>query len=195
MATRLERSQKFSLMLSKSRNDAGVSQKTMAQALGKSVNTIQNWESGIGCPNFLDLEDWFEFLGLSLDKYMMEYKYPKLNNYSNASRSEILSRVTKYLNDMTENGLRMLEFNMIGKTGSNFLHQNNLACMYNHLPLKYRIVIAITILENFNLVNSLNELICKDDIMPNIEAVGDVILAAKKAVYAGKNGYHTKKTD
>ena len=47
MLSEAEKSQIFGNMLAKSRNDAGKTQRYMAQALQKSVNTIQNWESGI----------------------------------------------------------------------------------------------------------------------------------------------------
>lgn len=197
MSTRLERSQNFALMLAKSRTDTGVSQKTMAQALGKSVNTIQNWESGVGCPNYLDLEDWFEVLGLNMNKYITEYKYPQDFNTSmlKTSTSNIISLITKYLSTLSEHNLRMVAYNIFGETGSSFSYRNNLFCAYNHLPLKYRLIIAIMTLENYNLVRSLDEVICDDDVLPNIDALGEAIRAAKKSAYAGKNGYHIKKTD
>ena len=72
--TDVDRARAFGLMLERSRIDAGKSRKYMAQALGKSINTIQNWESGIGEPGYRTLEKWFDALGLELGRYLMDYK-------------------------------------------------------------------------------------------------------------------------
>ena len=73
--TDLENAQRFGAMLAKSRTDAGQTQKYMAQALGKSVNTIQNWESGVGEPGYRTLEKWFDALGINMELYILNYKY------------------------------------------------------------------------------------------------------------------------
>ena len=59
MSSEIEKAQNFGNMLAKSRTDAGKTRKQMAQALGKSVTTIQNWESGVGEPGTEHLRSGF----------------------------------------------------------------------------------------------------------------------------------------
>lgn len=41
------------------------SQQYMAKALGRSLTTIQNWESGISIPKLSDMGAWFGALGVN----------------------------------------------------------------------------------------------------------------------------------
>ena len=99
-----DRARAFGLMLEKSRADAGKSRKYMAQALGKSINTIQNWEAGIGEPGYRTLERWFEVLGLNLGRYLVEYNNPGTISHSTdgniaSMREQIHHYVDTYFTD------------------------------------------------------------------------------------------------
>lgn len=67
----------LSAMLTKSRKDAGQTQKYMAKALGKSLGTISNWEMGIGAPNLLDTIEWFDVLNLNFISYWVNFMEEK----------------------------------------------------------------------------------------------------------------------
>jgi transcriptional regulator with XRE-family HTH domain len=66
----LERREKLRDALLHSRADAGVSQEKLAKYIGVTKKTISNWESGKGCPDYYQLKDWFDYLGLSLEDYL-----------------------------------------------------------------------------------------------------------------------------
>lgn len=61
--------------LIKARNEKGLSQQKIAEAIGKHKKTIQNWESGIGSPSIGDLFAWIHALDENEMKYMLLYKY------------------------------------------------------------------------------------------------------------------------
>ena len=102
MSSEIERAQNFGNMLAKSRTDAGKTRKQMAQALGKSVTTIQNWESGIGEPGYRTLEKWFSVLGLNMEKYILSYRYPdKFLTVDNTEIEKMVDCIHAYINATT----------------------------------------------------------------------------------------------
>lgn len=109
MSSEIERAQNFGNMLAKSRTDAGKTRKQMAQALGKSVTTIQNWESGIGEPGYRTLEKWFSVLGLNMEKYILSYRYPDkfLTIEKDAEIEKMVDCIHAYINaNYTERDIR-----------------------------------------------------------------------------------------
>ena len=60
----LQQKENYSTILVRSRMDAGVTQREMAKAMGKTERTIQNWESNC-YPTFLELRQWFYVLDIS----------------------------------------------------------------------------------------------------------------------------------
>ena len=59
----------ISALLAKARMDSGATQKELAKALGKTVHTIQKWETNYD-PPFLDLCTWFRVLNMPAWTYI-----------------------------------------------------------------------------------------------------------------------------
>ena len=134
MLSEAEKSQIFGNMLAKSRNDAGKTQRYMAQALHKSVNTIQNWESGISEPGYRTLEKWFDTLGLNMDSYILEYKYKDFTMTIDKSDLDTVKKcITMYINtQFSERDFLQLAYCMFGNTGSSWHEQLNMLTAHNH---------------------------------------------------------------
>lgn len=52
-------------LLIHSREQAHKTQRYMAKALRRSIQTIQNWEYGISAQYVLDFQAWFEVIGMN----------------------------------------------------------------------------------------------------------------------------------
>lgn len=192
MSTDLEKSQKFGEMLAKSRNDSGKTQKYMAQALGKSVNTIQNWESGIGEPGYRTLEKWFDALGINMERYILDYKYSSMFDglTQDSSISQIKDCIHAYIDlQCSERDLRQMAFCMFGNTGSSFHEQLNMLTANNHCTMRSRVNVCQLVLDNYKMEQAQGELVGLNHIMPDTETLKMALSHGRSAAYAGENGY------
>lgn len=179
-------------ILSLSRSEKGKSQKYMAKALGKSVGTIQNWEAGVGSPNLLDFVEWFNVLGTNPLRYVLDFVHPETYDglAPDSSTDMVRSALLNYLqHDASDDEVRKLAFCIFGDTGSSWHSQLEMICAHNHAPLKSRIPVASAIATNFVLANELGEIVCPDNIMPDIGYLKDAIDRAIVSVSQKKNGY------
>lgn len=188
--TDLENAQRFGAMLAKSRTDAGKTQKYMAQALGKSVNTIQNWESGVGEPGYRTLEKWFDALGINMELYILNYKYRNHFDMQDSNIQKIKDCVHTYINNQcSERDIRQLAFCMFGNTGSSFHEQLNMLTANNHCTMRSRVNACQLILDNFTMEQAHEELVRSDQVMPDVETLKNALTKGRSAAYAGENGY------
>lgn len=186
-----DRARAFGLMLEKSRTDAGKSRKYMAQALGKSINTIQNWEAGIGEPGYRTLERWFEVLGLNLGRYLVEYKNPGTISHSTdgkvaSMREQIHHYVDTYF---TDTDIRRAYFCIFGNTGSSWREQLNMIVADNHCSMRSRVNVAQTVYDNFLMESARGELVNEGEIMPDIESLSKVVENGRKSACDGVDSY------
>lgn len=188
--TDLENAQRFGAMLAKSRTDAGKTQKYMAQALGKSVNTIQNWESGVGEPGYRTLEKWFDALGINMELYILNYKYRNHFDMQDSNIQKIKDCVHTYINNQcSERDIRQLAFCMFGNTGSSFHEQLNMLTANNHCTMRSRVNVCQLIMDNFTMEQAHEELVRSDQVMPDVETLKNALTKGRSAAYAGENGY------
>ena len=68
--TEYEIKEKVRFALGKSRVDAGKTQQEMANYLGVTLQTVQNWEAGVANPSFCKVYQWFDYLHLNMYVYM-----------------------------------------------------------------------------------------------------------------------------
>ena len=193
--TDVDRARAFGLMLERSRIDAGKSRKYMAQALGKSINTIQNWESGIGEPGYRTLEKWFDALGLELGRYLMDYKYPGfLKKSTDADVADMRRKLHRYVDThFTAEDVRRAYFCVFGNTGSSWREQLNMIAANNHCSMRSRVNVAQTVYDNFLMDSARGELVNIKEVMPDIEALSRVVNNGRKSACDGKDSYVTGK--
>lgn len=76
--SKTERTRRFAQIWSLSRTDAGKTQEFMANGLGVSKKTIQNWEKGASSPDLFEGSEWFRVLGTNPLPYYLAFLYPWL---------------------------------------------------------------------------------------------------------------------
>lgn len=184
--------EKMALLLSKSRTKAGFTQKHMAKSLGKSVTTIKNWESGIGCPSFLDTLEWFDVVEMNVEKAILDFAYPQHFSQinQNTPAENVKKALTKYINEvLTDEEVRKLHYCMLGETGSSFHAQLELWNAHNHTTLKSRVNVARSVLDNYEMEEERNELINMENARPNIDRLRNAIELGKIAAKKSSNAY------
>lgn len=174
MSSRITNSEKLALMLSSSRVSAGKSQKFMAKALGKSIGTIQNWESGVGAPNLLDMMEWFEILNINPLKYFLDFLHPDTFNCNDSANSstdnneKLREALLTYIRDCSpDEDIKKLHYCILGNTNSSWSALLDIMTAYKHLTAKSRISIAQQIMNSYELEKDCETLVSPDSIMPN----------------------------
>lgn len=174
-----------------SRYDAGVSQEYLANHIGVSRKTIQNWENGVSAPDFNQSSKWFEALGINPLPYFLGYIYPE--NMGNISAKVSDERVGKALKELIDDlpieGKRQLLYLFYGDHGSSPRAVLNLITAHLHLPMRERIAQADIIVDSYEMDEATGNLVGKEHIKPDIQLVKKAISKAKDAVMAGNVGY------
>lgn len=174
-----------------SRYDAGVSQEYLANHIGVSRKTIQNWENGVSAPDFNQSSKWFEALGINPLPYFLGYIYPE--NMGNISAKVSDERVGKALKELIDDlpieGKRQLLYLFYGDHGSSPRAVLNLITAHLHLPMRERIAQADIIVDSYEMDEATGNLVGKEHIKPDISLVKRAIEKAKAAVMAGNEGY------
>lgn len=191
MAAREERDYDSSNIWRKSRYDSKLSQEYMANYVGVSRKTIQNWEAGVSAPDFNQGTKWFEALGINPLPYFLAYVYPE--NFENISEKcsdeEIDRALRELIDELPNHGKRELLYLFYGEHGSSPRAVLDLLTAHLHLPMKDRIAYATSTENNFELSEATGALCCTNHVMPDMDSLHQAIVAAKKAVKAGHSGY------
>lgn len=191
MLSEAERSQMFGNMLAKSRNDVGKTQRYMAQALQRSVNTIQNWEAGISEPGYRTLEKWFDTLGLNMDSYILEYKYREFTDAIDKTDLDAIKKcIYLYIDtQFSDRDFLQLAYCMFGNTGSSWHEQLNMLTAHNHCTMKSRVNVCRLVLDSYLMEYERGELIGTGQIAPDIETLAVALEKGKRAASGNQNGY------
>ena len=174
-----------------SRYDAGVSQEFLANHIGVSRKTIQNWENGVSAPDFNQSSKWFEALGINPLPYFLGYIYPEnMGNISaKVSDERIGSALKEIIDDLPAEGKRQLLYLFYGDHGSSPRAVLNLITAHLHLPMRERIAQADIIVDSYEMDEATGNLVGMDHIQPDIPLVKKAIAKAKEAVVNGAQGY------
>lgn len=178
---------KFGLMWKKSRCDAGASQEYMAKALGVSKKTVQNWESGIGCPNQMVGFEWFHILGLQPLPYYLDMLYGKCEDVSEEDTKSLDKALNESISRLNPYMKRKLLYILDADHGSSTAGVLDMIVAHLHCPLPLRIGVAQHILSNYEIAEEYeanSDLIkCDTDILKKS------IENCKKAVKQRKTKY------
>lgn len=178
-------------ILSQARQDAGVSKKDLAKALGKTERTIQNWESGFD-PSFLDICMWFHAIGKSAWAYIQCSIYNHdvhcQDEYAKACRQEVL----KYFAAAEISEVRKFSYIIMGEHGSNWLA--TLEALFEHVctPLAQRVISARNILINYSVDEQHGEIVATGNIKPDMDNLRRCIELGTEAAKAGETVYSVK---
>lgn len=95
----------FKIMIKKIRKDAGYTQKTLADALGISIETIKNWEQGRNIPEIEIICRLCDFFDCDIDYLFNNIECKKHDDefiHQETGLSEIAIRNIRYINDFHE---------------------------------------------------------------------------------------------
>lgn len=168
------------------------SQQYMADRLGRSLSTIQNWENGASVPKMTDVLDWFGILGINPLRACLDYVHPC--TYSgiapDSDIEEIDIALMHYLRNIaSERERRELAFCIFGPTGSSWAAQLDELTARNHLPIAQRVSISRITVETYGLARDTGRLRRTDHILPDIDNVERAIENCKDSVRNGRSDY------
>lgn len=177
-----------SALLARARIDSGATQKELAKALGKTLHTIQKWETNYD-PSFLDVCTWFHVLNMPAWTYIHCMLYPTERLTFLEGDEKRREEMVAYLSSNSSTELRKMFYLIIGMYGSNWLAV--LEMMFEHIcsPLAQRVISARSVLIGYQLEHRNQQLLETDHIMPDIENLNRCIALGTEAAKKGLTAY------
>lgn len=186
-----ERKKRFARIWSSSRAEAGKTQEFLANGLGVSKKTVQNWENGITSPDLFMGSEWFRLLGINPLPYYLSYLFPDLfEDISPEKDDEVIEQVlTALIKNSTAVEKRELLFLMAGDHGSPWYSLLQMFTAHCHTSMQARVNAARSILDNYEMEAAAGQLVCRSNILPDIGMLKNAVEEGKKSVIAGNSGY------
>lgn len=179
----------------KARILCGKSQEFMANELGVSKKTVQNWEKGLSSPTFCQSLEWFRVLKLNPFPYYLEFYYNKPNDKPTDKEVEKeWDELSKIMPTWIKKAILFIFF---GRHGSSPASLVQLTLAHIHTPLKSRVVNATIIKHNYEMAMAQNDIICQEHILPDMDMLDIAINEGKKSAINNEYGYtiHKKGED
>lgn len=181
---------KFADIFRRSREDAGKSQDYMAKKLGVSKKTVQNWESGLSCPNQAIGFMWFKVLALQPLPYYLSIIYENFDGISpSVDDKKIEDALITYVHGMSNDERRKLLYFLYGNHGSSVDGVIEMLTAYLHTPLITRLNVAHSIITNYELARVNNIVVNPGHILPNFDLLLRSYENAKQAVLRKEKQY------
>lgn len=178
----------FADALKQSRIDADKSQDFMAQSLGVSKRTIQNWENGIGSPAVIKVVEWFDVLNLQMLPYLLGVAYP--NTYGNNERdNKVTESLIDIINGLPTDAQKKLLYILGGEHGSSPIAFLDLATAHLQSTMRDRVTVGHLIAVNYKIASNMDKLRNPNKIQPNIDLLVSAINSAERAVLDGNESY------
>jgi len=186
-----DREKRFSHIWADSRADAGKTQEYMANGLGVSKKTIQNWENGATSPDLFMGCEWFRVLGTNPMPYYLSYLFPELfRSIAPEDSDEVIDQaLTLLVQNMTMVEKRELLYLMAGRHGSSWYSLLQMFTAHCHTTMQSRVTAARTILDNYEMEELNGKLVCPYNVQPDLTILKAAVEEGKKAVYKKASGY------
>lgn len=191
MESREERLARFCKIWTTSRTDAGKSQEFLAEGLGVSRKTIQNWEKGISAPDLFQGSEWFRVLGLNPIPYYYTYLYPETfkDNLLGEDDDAVEQALNIIIRNSSPSEKRQLLFIMGGRHGSPWHSLLQMFTAHCHTIFRSRVNAAQMILNNYLIEEKTDTLVCPKSIRPDTKHLSESILKANEAILSDSSGY------
>ena len=195
--SRVDKAARFAKIWWKSRADAGKSQEYMAMALGVSKKTIQNWEKGISSPSLFQSTEWFNLLGQNPIHYYLTFLYPDMFERltPDVEDERIEHALLNLIKDLTPVEKRQLLYLIAGEHGSSWYSLLQLFTAHCHTSMRSRVAVARLIMENFEIDSKTGDLVCPENVMPDVEMLRHAIKKGKTAAENREAGYSLQYND
>ncbi len=179
-------------VLHDSRQISGISQRSLAKSLCRSLSTIQAWEYGTSKPPFEGVVEWLDICGVNPLRFYLQCLHPDFFDglSVDSGTNDLRSTVVKYFSDIApDSEIRKMAFMLFAGTGSSWSGQIDELCAINHLQIKDRIDIAELIFSRYNVAKATNNLRQPEMIPPDMDNFRAAINSCYKAVSEGKDEY------
>lgn len=185
--------QNLSEVLSQTRYDAGLSQQEMAKRLNVSKKTIQNWESGYSEPLFSQLFLWLEAIELQPQPYLLKLLYQNefKKNTIDFTEKDVDNALIALLPSMTTELKKEILFLFNGRHGSSPDSVMEMVTAHLHTELRHRINVSEQVITNYEIADSMGELIQPDEAIPDMNKLKKATIKARDAILNRKNSYNT----
>ncbi|MDO4493083.1 MAG: helix-turn-helix transcriptional regulator [Clostridia bacterium] len=186
-----ERASRFASIWTGSRADAGKTQEYMAKGLGVSVKTIRNWESGATSPDFFTGCEWFRVLGMNPLPYYLTYLFPTLFDGDGTPEDDriVSESLASLVRDLSPLEKKELLFLMAGRHGSPWYSLLQMFTAHCQTSMRSRVNAARIILENYEMEQATDSLVCADSVTPDLAMLRNAIEQGKRSVINGTPGY------
>lgn len=192
MRTLLELQQGIAQLLTNLRKRKGLSKFKIATIVEVSDKTWARYESGDSSPTVPEFIQIYSALNEDAFRDVLNLLYPNTYHAINPNNSveELRDALSHFSNHVASDRIiHELAFMIFGEHGSSFIPQLEMITMLNHLPMKYKYFIADDIMKYWEIAESHDELICKENIMPHIETFQQGLELGKDATINNRNHY------
>lgn len=180
----------FADMLKDSRYKANVSQQYMAEHLGVSKRTVQNWEDGVTSPPIAMVYDWFNVLCLPPQPFILKILYPDVDSNQFDDEMMIDKALLLLSRDLPAHAKKKLLFILEGKHGSSPVSVIDMMVANLQTPLRDRLNVCQNILINYEMAEALDQLTDKGNIRPSVVNLKNALENGIKAVRKRINSYY-----
>lgn len=177
-----DRKNRFALMHSSVRINSNKSQEFMAESLNVTKKTIQNWENGKSSPSFFQSLEWFRALCINPFPHYFKLVNPDNHNNSTYKSEEDINKAFDNLCDNLPTSIkRALLYIFLGNHGSSPTAIVQLALAYLHLPLKTRSSHTSTVIHDYEIEESMGNLINNNE-LPDMTVLINAFECANKSI-------------
>ena len=177
-------------MLRSSRYRAEISQAEIADVLGVTKKTVQNWEAGLSCPPVDKFIEWFKAVREQPIPFMLRALHEGVGNVSNhASDHEVDLVLHATVQELDVCDKRKLLYCLMMAHGSSTSGVIDMITAHLHAPLRDRINVAMMICANYKMAKRMGTLIFPESTQPDIDWLEKCINRATNAAVDGNAEY------
>lgn len=166
------------------------SQEFVAERLGVSRKTVQNWERGTSEPNITQIFEWFRVLGLNPVTFLFDYAFPnEFRNLGSKSEEDVDQMFDTLAKNLSKDDKLAILFLYTGEHGSSPSSIIQMILAHLHNPLRDRIPIASNILTIYKMNRRMNRIICEEFPLPDENRLERSIQNAIASVVEDAKGY------
>lgn len=179
-------------LLYNARTKAGLSQEKIAEMLGKSKQTVRNWEKGTSTPNLNEFVMWYRVLGMNCFRDILRLIHPELYADFEGIHPDVEQRrngLFKYLADCPPGEVDKLAFLIFGAHGSDWPSMLDEYVANAHCSMRSRAAVCGLVLDNYTLEAGTGELIEPDVAPPCVDNLKTAYSAGKSAAQMSRNEY------
>lgn len=186
---------RFAVMLAQARMRSGYSRSRLSIRAGISERTLQSWEAGKTRPDFPELIALYRAMGLNPMRDILNYVFEdEIASLTPDSDIYSIRKALHLLIDdvFSSHQIEELAFFLLGDHGSSVAGQLEMITAHNHTSPKAKVNVAQTVMNNYIMEQSVGELACPKNIMPDLDLLNECIQSAMDAVARHDTGYQAR---